>query len=235
MLIVCKDHLRTHPMIPKRILNIYSVTSIVFLVGILGLSSDVSRPLFIKLVPLNFLFLFFVFIYSIPTKTITYSIGCIVVFVAGFGVEVLGVMTGKIFGNYWYGPTLGYKIWDVPVVMGINWVIVLSGANFWAFYVIRTYYPKLLNRKLLVTLLVITIASLLMTGLDAVIEPVAMKLNFWQWSNGIIPKRNYLGWFVVSVLFNVLWIRICQPEKNTFAGYLFFVQLVFFLLLNVTL
>ena len=48
---------------------------------------------------------------------------CIALFL-GYGVEVLGVASGVLFGEYNYGETLGWKLLDVPVVMGVNWLIL---------------------------------------------------------------------------------------------------------------
>jgi len=43
----------------------------------------------------------------------------------GFGVEVLGVKTELIFGSYHYGESLGYKWLSVPLLIGVNWCMLL--------------------------------------------------------------------------------------------------------------
>jgi putative membrane protein len=212
-------------------LNKYVVTGIVFTVGLIGLSIPSSRPLFIQLVPLNFLFLIFMFIYSIKKWTFQFFAFSLTVFVAGFLLEVLGIKTGFIFGNYFYGNTLGFKIWDVPVVMGINWIIVLLGAIYWANYILNNLSINPFLKKALVILL----SSLLMTGLDYFIEPIAISLDFWHWEGNLIPLRNYFGWLVISILFNIFAITLNKMKINFFSGYLFLIQLIFFLILNITL
>ena len=43
---------------------------------------------------------------------------------AGFLIEALGVNTGIIFGHYSYGKGLGLKIFNTPVIIGINWLFL---------------------------------------------------------------------------------------------------------------
>ena len=42
-------------------------------------------------------------------------------FSIGFLVEVIGVNYGIIFGNYTYGKVLGFKVLNVPLMIGVNW------------------------------------------------------------------------------------------------------------------
>jgi putative membrane protein len=43
-------------------------------------------------------------------------------------LEVVGVKTGLIFGEYKYGSTLGIKLFEVPLIIGFNWVFVILGS-----------------------------------------------------------------------------------------------------------
>ena len=38
--------------------------------------------------------------------------------------EIVGVKFGIIFGDYKYGYALGYKIFEVPILIGANWAIL---------------------------------------------------------------------------------------------------------------
>jgi len=40
-----------------------------------------------------------------------------------------------------------------------------------------------------------------MVGMDLLIEPVAIELNFWRWTDVTVPLENYIAWFVLSTLF----------------------------------
>jgi putative membrane protein len=74
--------------------------------------------------------------------------------------------------------------------------------------------------------------ALAMVAFDWIMEPVAVATDMWNWTNGQIPVKNYIDWFLVSaVLF--LSIRIFKVElNNRLAGWLLLMQAVFFLLLN---
>ena len=50
----------------------------------------------------------------------------------GFGVEVIGVETGLLFGDYEYGSGLGPKVLKVPMLMGVLWWILLLGTHHWS-------------------------------------------------------------------------------------------------------
>jgi len=69
-----------------------------------------------------------------------------------------------------------------------------------------------------------------MVGLDLLIEPVAIRLDFWQWSFNKIPVQNYLGWLVVSLVLQFYFINSKFLKNNLLAPLLFCLQLLFFLL-----
>jgi putative membrane protein len=46
-------------------------------------------------------------------------------FLTGILVEIMGVNTGLLFGDYQYGAVLSPRIKQVPWVIGINWFLVI--------------------------------------------------------------------------------------------------------------
>jgi len=91
-----------------------------------------------------------------------------VIFVLGFIIELIGIKTGYLFGNYTYGNALGAIIFNVPIIIGLNWfIIVVASSN-----VLRTFKIPLIQLAFL--------SGLLATFLDALIEPVAIKFDFWK-------------------------------------------------------
>jgi bisanhydrobacterioruberin hydratase len=48
-------------------------------------------------------------------KTLT---AFVLVYISGFVIESVGVNTGLIFGEYIYGGTLGYQIFETPLIIG---------------------------------------------------------------------------------------------------------------------
>jgi putative membrane protein len=144
----------------------------------------------------------------------------IVIFLAGYSIEVLGVQSGLIFGSYSYGSTLGFKLWDTPLMIGMNWVLMvyLSAS---ALYRIRLnpWFKALLS-------------TLLMLLYDIALEPVAPHLDMWCWSGEHAPLQNFIAWGVLAFLFQSMLVLRKIELKNPLAITLFLCQFIFFLVLN---
>lgn len=138
----------------------------------------------------------------------------------GFFIEVIGVKTGLIFGTYYYETTLGWKLWETPLVMGVNWFMLL--------YISSSFVAKWENHFLAKAFL----ATNIMVALDFLIEPVAMKYHFWQWENGIVPLQNYIGWWIGAFLLQIGWHKLQLAENNRTAQMLLLLQYLFFGILN---
>ena len=144
-----------------------------------------------------------------------------------FLVEAAGVATGAIFGEYAYGPTLGWAWLGAPLIIGFNWVVTVNGAVGIASRIVPLEQGW--RRKIAVVLL----TGLLAMAFDFVMEPVAMRLDYWQWAGDIIPLRNYLAWFVTAALAVTLHPLLgsgpCHlGSHGRLATLLFIAQLIFF-------
>jgi len=125
------------------------------------------------------------------------------VFLLSISAEVLGVHTGLIFGAYHYTPALGMGIMGVPLIIGINWVLLSYVAG-----VFSTALP-------LPTWVRLIAGALLLVACDILLEGFAVKHNFWVWENSAGPPlRNYAGWFVISLLSNVLFKKLIPDSRN---------------------
>lgn len=146
----------------------------------------------------------------------------IIILIGGFVVEYIGVHTGLLFGNYEYGAGLGPKIGEIPIVIGVNWfcIVVSSGA---------LLYSLRIN-----IILKAILAGALCTGMDFLIEPVAIKLDFWDWENGVIPVWNYVCWFGFSSFFSFIYFSLGK-SRNKPAQSLYFIWVLFFSILNFAL
>ena len=68
---------------------------------------------------------------------------------------------------------------------------------------------------------------------DWLIEPVAVKLGYWQWNgDGSIPLYNYICWVTISVLLLGIFHYLKFNKRNKFAINLLLIQMMFFLLLR---
>ena len=147
--------------------------------------------------------------------------GLIGIIIGGFAVEVIGVNTGLLFGTYEYGSELGLKAYGVPLVLGLNWYCVVISAV----CVVQYWMDK---RPLIVKALLV---GLLSVGLDYLIEPVAIRFDFWSWEGGLIPLFNYVCWGVFASIFAFFYMR--QNQAFNPVGFaLYFVWFGFFLILN---
>ena len=123
------------------------------------------------------------------------------IFFLGLTVEIIGVNFSFFFGEYKYGDNLGIKIFDVPVVIGFNWVllIILTG----------NFADKIFQKSILGKVL---FGSTMMILLDLLIEISAPKLDYWEFTVNPVPFSNYLWWFIFSFLFHFIYQSNIKKE-----------------------
>ena len=193
---------------------------VVHFFGALGLSYPDTRPYFELATPFNLLLISLLLLFFHQDWNYTFVVFAVLCAVLGFLVEVAGVHTGVIFGDYAYGPTLGFKLWDVPLLIGLNWLVLIYCTGMITY---RATPYWVVNAVL---------GSTLMIVLDIFIEPVAVALDFWQWSNDIIPLQNFIGWFVTAFVLQSLYHLLPFKKGNQIARSVFYVQLAFFITLQ---
>lgn len=188
-------------------------------VGIFGMLSPWSES-FRMLTPLNLILSLFFLFRHYPKQA--YLPSLIIVSVAWLA-EFIGVHTGWPFGDYFYGPTLGPAIAEIPIIIGVNWLVLLSGMHHWS---VRLKMKPVQGALF---------SAFGMTLLDLFIEPVAIRLDFWTWLDVEVPIQNYIAWFVLAFILAFALRKILQDRTNRVAGVFFFIQFVFFVLLNLFL
>ena len=200
--------------------NLILVLVILHLVGVVGILIPQTRSLVLSLSAIN-LFLGFIVILLSERKNLTgILVYSLIAFLIGYGSELIGVHTGALFGNYWYGANLGLKLMEVPLIIGINWgVLAITSASLTQKFVDNIF-------------LKIGINSLLMVFFDFIMEPVAMKSDFWSWENDVIPIYNYVCWFFVSLILQAIYLNFFKNRTNKVLNALFLIQLLFFTILN---
>lgn len=188
-------------------------------VGLWGLLFSGEPEYFQQLTPMNLL-LTNVLLFSFHRRwNAAFVLFAVVVFCVGFFSEVLGVHTGLLFGNYSYGAALGLQLWEVPLLIGLNWLMLVYTTG----HISNYFKLHWLIRAL--------VGTVLMVLLDYFIEPVAMQYDFWSWQGDSIPVSNFVGWFAVAFLLQLYFQKAFFFKSNKLAPYVYLVQLVFFICL----
>lgn len=130
-----------------------------------------------------------------PTLTARFHWWNVTVAISCFALEFVGVKTGLIFGQYSYTDVWVPAFRGVPVAISFAWL----GMLLTSFGLVQRFttaaHPVWLRALFL---------AVLMTVFDIFMEPVAVKLNYWQWldhtgnSFFVAPVQNYAAWFVIS-------------------------------------
>lgn len=193
-----------------------------FSVGVIGHLVPALKPLMISLTPFTLLLTGSVTLYSSLQKgNSKLIIWGIAVYIVTFSLEVIGVKTGYIFGSYYYGDVLGLKIFDVPLIIGFNWVVIILGAIGIASRIHKSSFQ--------IALLTGTFAVLF----DLMLEPVAINLGYWNWQQGFIPLQNYYAWFGIAFFASLFGSKLKLDLEDSLFIYYFLIQFTFFILLSI--
>jgi putative membrane protein len=198
-----------------------AVIVVFYTVGIVGMSLPDQRDYFASLSFLNLLLSFGIVLLA-RKVAIKRFIGFLAFcFSIGFVAELIGVHTGLLFGSYHYGENLGVKVFKVPIIIGLNWgILVVISASLVERFQMSVYFKVLL-------------ATTLMVFLDFLMEPIANDLDFWHWRNDQIPLYNFVCWFVISLILQYFYFNFNKlAESNRVFNVLYTVMVVFFSLLN---
>lgn len=206
-----------------KLLAAVAVLVIFHAVGFWGLLFSDDPEEFQSLTPLNLL-LTNLLLFSFHKRwNVSFLVFAAVVMVAGFMAEVLGVHTGLLFGHYRYGAALGVKVWEVPLLIGVNWLMLVYTTGHIANYT-RLHWS-----------LKAVLGAVLMVAYDFLMEPVAVKYDFWLWKNNEIPLSNFAGWLLLALLLHLYFQRANFFKKNALASVVYGIQFVFFLGLYLSL
>ena len=196
---------------------------IFYLVGIVGLSMDEYRPLFAGLSALNLLLTAGLLVWANADNSKRFYAGMLLTMSIGFAVEVLGVHTGLLFGSYYYGKALGWSLFEVPLIIGVNWFLLAFATQGIAQKLVQNSWMQ------------IVVGSTLMVGIDLLIEPVAIALDFWHWDQELIPTQNYLMWFLVALPIQYILQKTTTQMNTSICLGVYGIQLAFFMALNLSL
>lgn len=191
------------------------------LVGLIGFIVPSLTVLFIALVPWHLLLMLGIILYSYDTLDIRFLLFALIVFLIGFAAEYIGVHTGWIFGHYRYGGTLGTKLFEIPLMIGVNWFLLIYAAG------VTLQRSRLKNATIR-----ILSGAIILTLLDVLIEPIAIHFDYWHWLDAGIPFKNYVCWFLLSALLLFIFEQFKFKQQSIIAPALLIAQFVFFAVLN---
>lgn len=228
---------------PARISRNQIATGVALIFHLIGLCGILwaDRNLFVRLTPLNMLLCLSLIVWTHPRKDRTFYFFMGICICAGLLAEIIGVNTGLLFGEYRYGPALGPQWMQVPLIIGINWFIIVYCCGVSMETMNRMITGKAAETapetiKKLRTLSFIIDGALLATAFDWLMEPAAIRLGFWNWlGDGSIPSFNYGCWFMLSALMLVVFRFSGMARHNKFAVHLLLIQAMFFLLIQLLL
>lgn len=192
---------------------------IFYIVGITGMLVPDTFYLFKKLIPFAILLSVLALVFFHTQFETTDFIAFVIIYILGFAAEVIGVNTGIIFGHYQYGESLGIELFNTPLMIGINWLLLI--------YISSTVTAKL---KINSTLQIV-IAPLIMLVYDLIIEQVAPVLDMWSWFDDKVPVKNYVAWFLLAFMFNSVLKIFKVKTTNKLAPVILVCQLSFFIVL----
>jgi len=193
------------------------VLYIFYTVGICGFLMPEFISFFKHLIPLALLLSFILLVVCQPKEFVKRLFIFVFtgIYFSGLIIEMIGVNTGVIFGEYTYGSNLGFKLFNTPIIIGLNWLILV--------YTTSSIFEKLSIHSAYKILM----ASSCMLVYDIVLEQTAPKLGMWNWNGKEVPLNNYLAWFIIAVIFQSVIKLAGIKTENAIAKNLFIIQFLF--------
>ncbi len=200
---------------------------IIWLVHISGLLGMVFYDLdfFAGYTSLNLFLMSIILFANIKLNNKNQIFALLLIFLIGMLSEFIGVNYGLIFGEYIYGNNLGFKLFGVPFLIGLNWVILT---------VICANIASILIKNNSIIQIII-LGTLLMLFMDFVMEPIAPKLDLWKFKNLVVPTSNYTGWLIISILTQTIYNIQFKEKEFKLSFNLYTAIFIFFVSLNLIL
>jgi len=208
--------------------------------GAIGILFTPHKDWFISNTVFNLLLMAALLIWVQPKKNLDFFLFVGIAFLVGMGTEMIGVNTGRLFGDYHYGAVLGKKLNGVPYLIGVNWFVVVycSGVIVTKFndWIEEKYDSNGIRMKPWISKAAFIFdGAMIATAFDFEIEDVAGKLDYWHWKNNIVPMYNFICWFVISAQLLLLFRKLNFYKGNLFAVHLLIIQYLFFIALQIYL
>ncbi|MCW3125272.1 MAG: hypothetical protein JWO03_930, partial [Bacteroidetes bacterium] len=110
--------------------------------------------------------------------------------------------TGFVFGHYHYTPLLGFGVAGVPLMIGINWILMTYTTGTAISIIDAPVWARIIA------------AAIMMTLCDRLLEGFAIRHHLWIWDLGSSPVQNYIAWFVISLVLQTIYQLLIPKAKN---------------------
>ncbi|NJN34205.1 MAG: carotenoid biosynthesis protein, partial [Saprospiraceae bacterium] len=102
--------------------NAFLILIVLYVVGTVAFALKI-HPEFARLTPLNLMIsvAFALYFHQKWSSRMYFFVAACAIF--GFVIEMIGVNTGLIFGHYTYDFALGFKVFNTPLSISINWLL----------------------------------------------------------------------------------------------------------------
>lgn len=186
-------------------------------VGVVGIGFPLTQGIFITLIPVALLLSFItILLFHKSLKSSNTRFVFFTIILVSYLVEVAGVNSQWIFGKFMYGNGFGFKAFNTPLMIGINWAMLIYCS------------ASIVERLRLPAVIQVIFAAVLVVVYDIVLEQVAPFLDMWYWNGNTVPMQNYMVWFVLALTFHALvkWKKV--KTANPLAPAIFICQFFFF-------
>lgn len=174
--------------------------------GLIGLNVVAYKHLFENLSAVNLLLSFILVIVFQKPLNGNFILFCAAAFAVGMAAEICGVNTGQPFGIYDYTSALGPQLFSVPLIIGLNWILL----SYVCTVVVKEYIPGKWPKMVA--------AALLMVTIDLLLEGFAIRHHLWVWQNALPPVQNFVAWFFVALLIQLAAGKWIPKAHNILAG-----------------
>jgi uncharacterized membrane protein len=175
------------------------------IIGVIGLNNNGFSRVFESLAGVNLVLSFLMVIVFDAPLNVGLLLFSVFGFVLGMCAEIAGVNTGYPFGIYYYTQVFGLHVYGVPVIIGINWVLLSYVTGIWANNYLKGQWQKILA------------ASALMVVIDFFLESFATRHHLWVWQNKMPPVQNYVSWFMISLAIQFAFRKFIPASANPVA------------------
>lgn len=164
--------------------------------------------------PITLVYIAMLCILFYPVNKVKKVVAFSICFLTGMSVEWIGVHSGYLFGDYYYGINMGPKLDGIPYLIGLNWAVLT---------LITHQLSRSINTSVYVTP---AMGASLMVFIDFFLEQICDVAGFWHF-NGGAGWFNYLCWWVIAYILHLCLHALKIKGDRAISLHLYLVQLVF--------